>query len=403
MSQIFRDIKILDFTTNLAGPVAVAMFADQGAEVIKIERPVVGDDGRHFAPEIDGPSCMYWWSARGKKSVTIDLRDPEGLDIIYKMVKDVDIVCESYRPGVMKRLGLDYDTLKEIKPDLIYCSISTYGQDGDEATKPGYDVIAQAQSGFIDLTGEAGGPCYKTGIVVGDYVGGFNAYNAMITALYHMKMSGEGQYIDVSLIDGLVSMNNAIELEAFTNMTVSRTGNHSENLCPYGIFKGKNGQYAVIGAVNDTNWTRLCTAIGRKDMLTEYSSLTLRCKNSKKIIAAIEEWLQTFDNISDAMELLDAQGIACSKVKTTEDVINDPHLIKRGTIGTILPPPSMVKKGYGPIAARGPWIKYSKTPYKIGQPADLGQHNYEILERYGMSRDEIDRLQHKWQEAVKAM
>lgn len=384
MSQIFRDIKILDFTTNVAGPYATAMFTDHGAEVIKIERPVFGDDTRHFYPQIGDESCFYWFLNRGKKSFAINLHDPANREIIYKIVQDVDIVCESFRPGVMKRLGFDYDTLKELKPDLIYCSISTYGQNGPYSEKAGYDVIAQAQSGFLEMTGEENGPCYRAGFMIGDYTAGLNAYGAILTALYHRNATGEGQFIDVALVDGMVSMNHCIDQHEFLNTKVSRTGNHSENLCPYGIYEGKNGQYAVIGAVGDGPWKRLCQAMKREDMISdpELADMEMRCHERDKIVKVIEDWLKSYDDIKDAIEILDDYKIPCSKVSTIEEVVNDQNLIDRGTIIRMPPTRSYVDKGYETFLTRGPWVKYSKTPSEFRQPADLGQHNEEIFARY---------------------
>ena len=172
--QVYENLKVLDVTNNYAGPMAGAMLADYGAEVWHVEKPVLGDDNRYFPPIIDGISINYCTSNRGKKSVVLDLKDPRGAEAFRKLAAQADVLLESYRPGVMKKLGLDYETLKEINPRLIYCSISAYGQEGPYANRPGYDVIAQAVSGMMEMTGEPDGPPNKIGSAIGDWMGALN-------------------------------------------------------------------------------------------------------------------------------------------------------------------------------------------------------------------------------------
>lgn len=180
------------------------MFADQGANVIKIERPVTGDDTRVIAPIMDGVSLQYMWLNRGKKSVVLSLKDPDAQAMVCKMAETADVVIESYKPGQMKKYGLDYESLCKYNPKLVYCSVSAYGQEGAYAKLPGFDIIAQAMCGLVDMAGEADGAPTKMATPIADYVGAVNAFGAISAALYHRLATGEGQYIDVSLVGGLI-------------------------------------------------------------------------------------------------------------------------------------------------------------------------------------------------------
>ena len=183
--QVYENLKVIDITNNYAGPMAGTMLADYGAEVWHIEKPVLGDDSRFFPPMVDGLSINYCTSNRGKKSVVLDLKDPRGADAVKKLAAKADVLLESFRPGVMKKLGLGYEELKEINPRLIYCSISAYGQTGPYASRPGYDVIAQAVSGIMEMTGEPDGMPNKIGPAIGDWMGALNAFGCIGTALYY--------------------------------------------------------------------------------------------------------------------------------------------------------------------------------------------------------------------------
>ena len=240
MQALLEGVKVLDFTTNVAGPVATATLADYGAEVIKVERPGTGDDNRNFPPMMDGQGFIHFWCNRGKKSITLDLGDPDGKRIVERLVRDCDMVVESYRPGIMKKFGLDYEALSAIKPDLIYCSVSAYGLVGPYAKRPGYDLIAQGMSGHMDLNGEVDGPPMKSGMTLGDYWAGLNTYAALVTAWYHKLETGEGQMIDASLLQNLL-FNYSPVLDYNIGQYRTRSGNHSPSPAPYGRFCAPEG------------------------------------------------------------------------------------------------------------------------------------------------------------------
>lgn len=397
MSAVFEGIRVLDLTNNYAGPTGAAILADYGAEVIHIERPVFGDDTHSFGPMFNGEGWQYQWPNRGKKSVVIDLNDPEGVELVKKMAATADVLIESYRPGVMKRFGLDYEVISQIKPDVIYCSVSAFGQTGPHSKKAGYDLLAQGMSGIMAMTGEADMAPQKSGVILGDIVGGLNAYMSVVTALYHRLRTGEGQHIDVSLYEGLVSINAAADAHNFKGKP-TRAGNHHAVLCPYGVFNGREGQSMIICAPNNKLWERLCGLMHHEELVTdpEFNTSPARIKNLPETIAFIENYLKTFENIDDAVKIIDEAGIPCCKIVEAYDVEKDPHLIERGSVVTIKPNQKLIDAGLETITVRGPWNKFSKTPGVMKQPPVLGQHNHEILEQCGMTAEEVDALQQKW-------
>ena len=396
MAKIFEGIKVLDFTNNLAGPNTTAMLADFGAEVIKVERPVFGDDFRSISPQIEGQAVFSFWSLRGKKSIVIDLKDPEGTAILKKILPDIDIVVESYVPGRMKKYGLDYESVSAINPKIIYASISVGGQTGGYSSKPGYDLIAQAKTGHMDLTGDPKGPPTRLSVPIADYVGSYNAFGSIVSALFYRERTGEGQWIDISLIDGMAAMNSTFEGAANVHTHPTRSGLHYKEFCPYGTFLGRDGQSCVIAAFNRRGWNSLCKVIGRPELMDDPRTKdnVARVKNLSFVLDAVESWLKSFDDIDDAIELMEASNIACSKIKSTDELIEDTILWERGTLIEAETPPSI--KGQRTYKCRGPWIKMSKTPPVHRRAPDLGEHNYEILTQYGLTKEEIDTLEAKW-------
>ncbi|WP_164918922.1 CaiB/BaiF CoA transferase family protein [Caproiciproducens sp. NJN-50] len=400
MRRVFEGIRVLDFSNNLAGPCCAAIFADLGAEVIKIERPFVGDDSRAIAPRIEGQSLQYIWFNRGKKSVELALDDPEAQEMARSLIRDADILVESFKPGNMKRFGLDYENVVQINPKLIYCSISACGQTGAYAKKPGFDIIAQGMSGLMDLAGEPDGAPVKQGVTIGDYVGSFNAYGAIVTALYYRNLTGEGQYIDISLLDGLVSCNSTLENAATLDAYPTRSGRHHQTMAPYGIYLGKNGQSVVIAAYTPSMWKRLCTAMERPDLIDDprFCSVLLRAQNIRELVPEIEGWLSRFDRIDDAISRMEGNGVACCKIKSTHEVANDPVLWERGSLVEIPTQPSF--RNVKSIRARGPWMQFSKTPMEMKRAPDLGEHSAEVFARYGWNEEKVHVLKEKWKIAA---
>lgn len=401
MQKVFEGIKVIDFTNNVAGPCATAMLADMGAEVIKIERPVAGDDSRGIAPRLEGQSLQFNWFNRGKKSVELSLKSEEAQQLLLRMIADADIVVESFKPGQMKKFGLDYESVVKVNPQIIYCSISACGQTGGYASKPGFDIIAQGMSGFMDMQGDPDGAPVKCGTTIGDYIGVLNAYSGIVTSLYYRNLTGEGQYIDISLLDGLISVMSPFENAATLGAHPTRSGRHHGTMAPYGIYLGKNGQSVIIAAFTAGQWSKLCTAMGKPELINDekFASNVLRTKNIKDLEAVIEGWLCEFEHIEDAIEILDKAGVACCKIKSLYEVAHDSVLWERGTF-VKLPLPDSYKETRE-INARGPWIRYSKTPAVMQRAHDLGEDNYEILGRYGWDKDKVDSMESEWSASFK--
>lgn len=393
--DMLAGLKVVDITNNLAGPCTAAMLADYGAEVIHIEKPVLGDDARGYPPKMDGISMIASWINRGKKSVVLDMKDPIGIEIIKKMVADADVLVESNRPGVMKRLGLDYEALKEIKSDLVYCSVSAFGQTGPYATNAGYDLIAQAYSGFMHLTGFRDGPPMKSAIPLGDMFGAINAFGAIMTALFYRNLTGTGQHVDISLARGLLYSNVLFE-RVNVDMETIRNGNHDPGLNPYGLFEGSNGQSVIIAALSVNLWQKLCRLMDKADMIDnpKYVDIAARAQHQKEIIPIIEDWLKSFENIEDAVELLNQEGIPNIKVHTVEDITKDPHALENDWIVDVPVEKGITSKST--YLTRNVSASFSEAPGKIKKGPALGEHNHEVLSQYGLSGAEIDQLQAEW-------
>lgn len=395
MADALEGIRVLDFTTNAAGPVSGGMLADYGAEVIKIERPGTGADERNFGVQVEpGKSMLSAWFNRGKKSVTLDLKDPDAIALILKMVPDFDVLIENNRPGVMDRLGLGYEKLHELNPKLIYCSVTAFGQQGPYAKKPGYDLIAQAMSGMMDITGEKNGPPMKHGTTLGDYFGGCNAFSAIVTALVYQQRTGLGQHVDVSLLQGLLYLNSTVDY-LNVGQFVRRQGNHHSALSPYGLFQGKNDQSIIIGAVSPKMWNSLCAVMGQPALAEDprYDGLQKRVRAQEEVIVIIETWLRTFEDINDALKLLEAAGVPCCKVYTNKDVLADSHVRDQNFFVEVATPSDVTRETY---LARNCNAKLSETPGVIKPGPALGEHNHEILERYGLTSKEVDTLLARW-------
>lgn len=401
MAKVFEGIRVIDFTNNVAGPCATAMLADMGAEIIKIERPIAGDDSRGIAPRLEGQSLQFNWFNRGKKSIELSLKDTEAQAILLKMIADADVVVESFKPGQMKKFGLDYDSVVKVNPQIIYCSISACGQTGGYASRPGFDVIAQGMSGFMDMQGDADGDPVKSGTAIGDYVGVLNAYSAIVTALYYKKLSGEGQFIDISLLDGLVSVMSPLENAATLGAHPTRSGRHHGTMAPYGIYRGKNGQSAIVAAYTANMWPKLCNAMGMPELATDerFDTNVKRTQNIKDLESVIEQWLAGFDNIQDAIDILDKNGVASCKIKSLYEVAHDEVLWERGTLIKLPLPPSYTE--HDSINARGPWIKFSKTPMEMKRAPMLGEQNYEVLGAYGWDKAKVDSMLEAWSAGFK--
>lgn len=391
MKTMLEGMKVADFTINAAGPTCTAMLADYGANVLKIEKPLGGDDCRNFGLPIEGQSIVHTWVNRGKGSVTVDLNTPEGQEMAKRLALEADIVCESFRPGIMAKFGLDYETLKKEKPNLIYCSISAFGLSGPYAKKPGYDLIAQAMSGLIDLIGEPDGPPMKSGLVIGDYWGGVNAFCGVITAWLHYLRTGEGQLVDASLVQNLVYLNSAI-LDFNAGLKTTRGGNHHKAHSPYGVFQGKDNQWAVISVENDEEWQKLAALMSRADL--KDAKEAERVANRAVYTKAVEDWLAGFANIDDAVAKVEELGIIASKAGDMHQVADDAHIAANEWIVDV--PMPLGVKSHPTFKSRNVNAGFSKTPGVARRAPLLGENNMEVLTAAGYDKAYIEELQAKW-------
>jgi len=400
---MLSSIKVIDFTSNLAGPTAGALLADHGARVIHVEKPVVGDDNRNWAEQVDGCCTSHIVWNRGKESVEIDLKDLVGQQIALKLVKDADVVIESAKPGSMDNFGLGYEAIKSINPRIVYCSISAFGHTGPYSSRPGYDIIAQAYSGFMYYTSpEENGVPTKITPTIADFIAGMNAYGNIMAALYSREQTGRGQFIDIALTRSLVFMWGALTHPYTGKPNRCREGNVNAALCPYGLFRFNDDTYLAIGAANNALFRKLCQAMDRKDMAEnpDFATVSLRARNMKAVYAEIENWLNGFNSIESAIEILDAHGVANCKVQSLEDLEKDLHALECGWIREI-PTPDSVKSRPYQLATVG-IADFSEFDLRIEKAPDLGQHNYKVLGEIGLSKDEVDQLEAKWAEKVKA-
>src|SRR5574344_876869 len=278
-----KGLQVLDLTRVLSGPYATMMLADFGANVIKIEPPKVGDDSRAFTPFVGKESAYYMSLNRNKRSMCLDFKNAKHVEVFKEMVANADMVVENYRPGTMEKFGLSYDELKKIKPDLIYVACSGFGRTGPYTRKPAYDVVVQAMGGIMSITGEEGGAPTRVGASIGDVAAGIFTVIGALLALVHRNKTGEGQLVDVSMMDCQVAiLENAVARYVTTGVIPGPLGNRHPSITPFSSFAAKDGS-VIIGAGNDRLWTKLCNTMNRPDLLVDerFTSNGLRTKNVK--------------------------------------------------------------------------------------------------------------------------
>jgi crotonobetainyl-CoA:carnitine CoA-transferase CaiB-like acyl-CoA transferase len=327
---------------------------------------------------------------RGKKSVTLNLKKPEGIEIAKKLAAKCDILVENFAPGVLERLGLGYEEASKINPGIIYASITGFGQTGPRRNQISYDIVGQAMGGLMGVTGYEGGEPLKAGISLADYMGGYNAAIAILAALHYKKVTGEGQYIDISMQDGIWAMVFPDRADYFdTLVPPKRIGNRLSSSAPFGAYNAKDG-YVVICTITDEQWQNVLKAIGREDLSNDerFATRVLRAQNMAAVEEILHEWLKD-KTVDEAIEVFNKIRVPCSPVPTFEQVANDPHIWHREMIIEVEQPLS------GKVKLGGSVYKMSKTPGNRKQRIPLvGEHNQEIYGGLlGLDKEELARLE----------
>jgi crotonobetainyl-CoA:carnitine CoA-transferase CaiB-like acyl-CoA transferase len=381
MRKALEGIRILDMGTIIALPYCTMLLADLGAEVIKVEAREIAEfilnvgprRERHGKQEV--VPTWYLYANRNKKHMTLNLQEPRGRDIFLALCTHADVVVENFSVGVVKRLGVDYEAVRQVNPRLVYASISAFGQTGPLAHQRGYDMLAQARSGLMDLTGFADGQPTKTGNSIADYFAGFHCAVAILAALRYRDATGEGQYIDIALLDALITaLDSAPEIFTMTGRTVRRAGNRHFLAAGYGAYNTQDGPLA-LGLVSPSIWERFCQLIGQPALLEDprFAEHMARVQHADELDVIIETWLQDKTR-KQAVKLLTDNGIPAAPVNSIADMVNDPQVKARNMHVEVEHP------DFGPVVITNSAFKLSKTPGTIDTPAPrVGQHTAEIL------------------------
>jgi crotonobetainyl-CoA:carnitine CoA-transferase CaiB-like acyl-CoA transferase len=381
--------RVLDLTRFLSGPYCTMVLAELGADVIKVEQPHTGDDSRRLAPKVNGESYPFAMPNRSKRSISLDLKADRGRELFLQLARDADLVIENFRPGVVRRLGIDYAAVKAVRPDVLYCSISGFGQTGPYRDRPGFDIMAQGATGLMRMTGEPGGRPAKVGIAINDIAAGATAIYSILAAQMQRSRTGEGQYMDISLVDAGLAWTVWESGAYFGNGEVPEaTGTRHRRSTPYQAYRTADG-YVTIGANNDRLWARLVTdVLDRPEWRTDprYTTLTDRMAHIDELEVDIERITMT-RNTDEWIKILDRAGVPGGPVLTYDEALRDHHIQARGMVVELDHPL------IGPMRTIAPPTKFSGLDYRVRGPAPwLGQHTAQVLREAGIDDAEIAEL-----------
>jgi crotonobetainyl-CoA:carnitine CoA-transferase CaiB-like acyl-CoA transferase len=409
MPAPLSQVRVLELSRILAGPWAGQTLADLGASVIKVERPGTGDDTRSWGPpfverstgagEISSDAAYYLCANRGKRSITVDFTQPEGQKIVSALAARSDVLIENFKVGGLEKYGLDYASLREVNPGLIYCSITGFGQTGPYRARPGYDFMIQGMSGLMSVTGEPdaapGGKPLKVGVAVSDIFAGLYAVIAIQAALAHRAATGIGQHIDLALLDvqAAVLANQALNF-LVSGRAPGRLGNAHPNIVPYEAFAASDGHF-VLAVGNDDQFARFCEVAGRPELATDerFATNPRRVENREQLSRIIGELMGT-RSCNEWLSAFDAAGVPCGPINSIEQLFDDPQVKSRGLRIDI---PDIDDSGQptgGTLPGVASPIGYSETPLRYDLPPPrLGQHTDEILrESLGMTETDLERV-----------
>ena len=389
MAGPLKGIRVLDLTRILAGPYATMILRDLGAEVIKIEQPGVGDEARDFGPFKNDFSLYFMSVNRGKKSITLNLKSPRGKELFLELVKGSDILVENFRPGTMEKLGLDYESLKTHHPSLLYAACSGFGQTGPYAMRGAYDMIIQGMGGIISITGEPDRPPVRVGTSIGDITSALFTAIGILSALRHRDQTGEGQLIDVGMLDCQVAILENAMVRYFSTGDIPRPlGRRHPAITPFEIFESADG-YVVIAIGNNELWRKFCEHVDHPELIDDerFHTNALRTENHESLFPILAEIMcrRTTDEWVEALETI---GVPCGPVNTVDKVANDPQVLARDMIAEV------EHNTTGTVQIPGIPIKLSETPGQIDAPApNLGEHTSEVLTGLlGLEAEEVNQL-----------
>jgi formyl-CoA transferase len=388
---LLQGVRVIDLTRILAGPYCTMLLGDLGADVIKIELPGRGDDTRQWGPPFtEGGESAYFLAAnRNKRSLTLNLKSARGLEILKDLIREGDILIENFKAGTLESWGVDANTLEQLRPDLIYCTITGYGYSGPYRDKPGYDFIVQAMGGFMSVTGPADGEPHRAGIAIADLAAGLYAGNAILAALFARERTGKGQRVDISLLDCQVALMSYVA----SNFLVSqqppkRFGNAHPNIVPYEVFRAKDGHFAfAVG--NDGQWSKFCEAVGREDWISDERFATNPARSQNR--AALIEMLNGLfaeRSVAEWIALCEQIGLPAGPINDMQAVFQDPQVKARGMVLQV------DHHLEGSVPVLGSPLQIPRAPSLVRYaPPTLGQHTDEILgELLALGAGELESL-----------
>jgi crotonobetainyl-CoA:carnitine CoA-transferase CaiB-like acyl-CoA transferase len=390
MSNILDGITVLDFTQVIAGPACTRLMAELGAEVIKVELAPGGDQSRQLVVVRDGRSGYYCQHNQGKQSLCIDMRSEAGRALVRDLIPKVDVLVENFSPGTIARMGLGWETVSQLNPELVMCSISAFGQNGPLRDLPGFDYIAQAYAGNTSMVGDPDGAPAITGFAIGDVGTAMTALAAINGALFHRSRTGKGEYIDISLLDFYFHTHEVnVEQASLTGHEPHRNGSQHPAVAPLGLFRCRDGHVMIV--VLPMQWPRLCAAMGQPELADDprFADQPERLANARELTAIIETWTMSLGGRHEVMAELARARVPAAPVLSVVEAMQQPHMIERGTVRDIDDPV------LGPFKVTGNPLRYPGIDAALPHRAPfLGEHNRDILRRHlGIDDDRLNDLE----------